>query len=117
MASRWARLRSSNSSKLRACRLKSWITAMPRNGLSEIGVDTGDAGADQAVGLARLDAEDVDGQQEQWDHRHRHQGQPDVERKHDGDDGRDEDQVGHQVDGPGGEHLLQHLHVRGHTGS
>ena len=29
MASRWARLRSSNSRKLRACRLKSWITAMP----------------------------------------------------------------------------------------
>ena len=87
-----------------------------RNGFAEIGVDPGDAGAYQAVGLPRLDAEDVDAQQEKRDQRQRNQRHLQVERDHDAHDGDDEHEVGHQVHGPGGEHLLKHIHVRGHAG-
>jgi hypothetical protein len=59
----------------------------------QIGVDPGDALANPAVGLARLDAKEVDRNRHRRNQRQRHQRQADVEIEHDAEDPDHHDEI------------------------
>jgi hypothetical protein len=81
----------------------------------QVGVDRGDALANQAVVAARLSPEEIDQQHHHRQHRQRHQRELEVDRQHDADDADQRDQVHDHRDRTGGEHLVDDVDVGGHA--
>ena len=85
----------------------------PRDGFLQIAVDARDPLADHAVRAAHLPPEEVDRRDDDGEQRETRQREPPVDPQHDRDDARETEHVEHDGHRPSGEHLLQHVDVRG----
>ena len=88
----------------------------PRDRLLQVGVQPGDALADQPITVPRLEAEEVDRHQHERQQRQADQGEPQVDRQHDGGDAEQGDRIHQDGHGAGREHLVDHVDVGGHAG-
>ena len=81
--------------------------------LLRVGVDAGDGGANAAVGLAHVFAENPRDDQDEGQHGERDQRQPPVHPQHDEDDSREHENIFKNGEHAGGEHFVQCVYVAG----
>ena len=80
------------------------------------GVDAGDGGADAPVGVAHVFAKDAGHRQDERQHGKGDQGQPPVHAQHDDHDQDENENILEDGKDPGGEHLVQRVHIAGQPG-
>ena len=109
------RLTAAKSLKARCSRLKSCTIAHAADVLLHVAVDPGDGGANAAVALAHMVAEDAGDVQDRRQDGECQQRQPPVHAQHDDDDEGEGEDVLEDREDAGGEHLVEGIDVGGDT--